>query len=175
MTARTPILTGGCQCGAVRYAVFAPLTNSALCQCRMCQKAFGGAFAALASVSLADLEWTRGHPRLFDSSDEVARGFCANCGTPLTFAYRGRDYLDVSLGSLDDPSAVAPEGQVWASSQMPWFGHLHQLPSRDGDDPGYEDTVAAVAASSHQHPDHDTANDGPDAWTPRPSRHWTGK
>jgi len=172
---RTPTYTGGCQCGAVRYAVFAPLESPALCHCRMCQKAFGGAFAALVSVRLSDLDWTRGTPRLFDSSDQVARGFCANCGTPLTFAYKARDYLDISIASLDDPSGVAPERQVWAASRLAWLDRVAELPSRDGDDPGYEDTVAAVAASSHQHPDHDTANDGPDAWTPRPSRHWTGK
>jgi hypothetical protein len=167
----TPI-TGGCQCGAVRYRINGALRGPGICHCRMCQKAFGGAFAALASVSLADLEWTRGHPRLFDSSDEVARGFCANCGTPLTFAYKGRDYLDISLGSLDEPAKVAPEGQVWASSQIRWFGHLHELPARAFDDPGYEETVAAIAASNHQHPDHDTPDDGPDAWTPRPARDW---
>ena len=46
---RKPMMTGGCQCGAVRYALFdAP--ESTVCHCRMCQKAVGGPFAALSKV-----------------------------------------------------------------------------------------------------------------------------
>lgn len=40
-------ITGGCQCGAVRYAIDGPLNNPHICHCRMCQKAFGNYFAAL--------------------------------------------------------------------------------------------------------------------------------
>ena len=44
--AREPVHTGGCQCGAVRYALYAEPTNPHVCHCRMCQKAFGNVFAA---------------------------------------------------------------------------------------------------------------------------------
>ncbi len=43
-------MTGGCQCGAVRYALLSPPTNPHICHCRMCQKAFGSFFAPLAGV-----------------------------------------------------------------------------------------------------------------------------
>ncbi len=42
--------TGGCQCGAVRYELLEKPTGAHLCHCRMCQKQFGGFYAALASV-----------------------------------------------------------------------------------------------------------------------------
>jgi hypothetical protein len=38
-------ITGGCQCGAVRYRITAPFENAHICHCRMCQKAFGNYFA----------------------------------------------------------------------------------------------------------------------------------
>ena len=47
---RKPLHTGGCQCGAVRYALYAEPTNPHVCHCRMCQKASGGYFGAFAGV-----------------------------------------------------------------------------------------------------------------------------
>ena len=35
---RKPVLTGGCQCGAVRYALYAAPDRAGICHCRMCQK-----------------------------------------------------------------------------------------------------------------------------------------
>jgi hypothetical protein len=46
----TVLLTGGRQCGAVRYALSALPEDAHFCHCRMCQKAVGGPFAALAGV-----------------------------------------------------------------------------------------------------------------------------
>ena len=40
---------GGCQCGAVRYRATSLRQDAHICHCRMCQKAVGGAFAALAA------------------------------------------------------------------------------------------------------------------------------
>ena len=47
-------ITGGCQCGAVRYALKSEPTDSSICHCRMCQKAFGNYFAPLTGVPRAD-------------------------------------------------------------------------------------------------------------------------
>ena len=62
---KAPRLTGGCQCGAVRYQLHSSPTKPHLCHCRMCQKAFGSYFAALALVPDGDLEWTRGRPKIY--------------------------------------------------------------------------------------------------------------
>ena len=59
---RVPHLTGGCQCGAVRFAVYAEPPKIGLCHCRMCQKAVAGPFAVLAEVPWGDFAWTRGTP-----------------------------------------------------------------------------------------------------------------
>ena len=45
----TPVMTGGCQCGAVRYALNAQPEGS-FCHCRMCQRASGGPFGVRTST-----------------------------------------------------------------------------------------------------------------------------
>ena len=84
MSESKPVMTGGCQCGAVRYAVHAETYNHHICHCRMCQKQFGGFFAPLVNVRNEDFEVTRGEIATFRSSRDVPRGFCAACGTAAT-------------------------------------------------------------------------------------------
>src|SRR3546814_9016363 len=98
--------TGGCQCGAVRFRVAGKLTDSSICQCRMCQKAFGAYYAPLVSVRGADLQLTRGSLKHFRSSNHVQRGFCEDCGTPLT--YEAVDGIAIAAGAFDDPASVPP-------------------------------------------------------------------
>jgi hypothetical protein len=149
-------ITGGCQCGAVRYAVHAPLFRPSICHCRMCQKAFGAFYAPLVSAPLDAFEVTRGTIAMFKSSDAVERGFCRDCGTPLTFRYVDGDKIDISIGSLDDPTAARPIVQHGLESRMPWLGDLEALPGQTTEDEDSPDLVARIRDTNHQHPDHDT-------------------
>jgi len=99
--------TGGCQCGAVRFRVSAPLGRASICHCRMCQKAFGSFFAPLVSARKAALTWSRDEPGWFQSSNLVRRGFCRACGTPLAYDYGGED-MELAIGAFDQPEAIAP-------------------------------------------------------------------
>lgn len=139
--------SGGCQCGAVRYRI-AELGRATICHCRMCQKAFGGFFGPL--VTAKGLEWTRGAPSLFASSNRVKRGFCNRCGTPLTYDWGGDP--EVSIGSLDDPEAAAPVLQVNPAETLSYFATLHALPVRENPS-AVSDFMAGI--ESYQHPDHD--------------------
>lgn len=125
---RVAALTGGCQCGAVRYALYAQPEDVHVCHCRMCQRAVGGPFAALAPVRQADFAWTKGTPNTFQSSSVAGREYCAECGTPLSFRYLDSDWIDLTLGSLDDPNAVTPAIQYGVESTVAWFATLHTLP-----------------------------------------------
>ena len=145
--------TGGCQCGLVRYALFATPTGAHICHCRMCQKAFGGYFAPLAEVALSDIAWSGAPPKVFASSAVVERGFCGSCGTPLSFRYTDCERIDISLGSLDRPADVPPQRQYGTESRMPFFHDLHGLPATMT-----EDDVPAgrlILLKSRQFPDQD--------------------
>ena len=150
-------ITGGCQCGAVRYALNAPLGRASICHCRMCQKAFGSLFAPLVAVPFSAFELTRGTLSTFESSDVVVRGFCKDCGTPLTFRYLPGENIDVSIGSLDDPSIARPTDQDGIESRLPWFDELHTLPGAVTEDDETPERYALIRRTNRQHPDHDTA------------------
>ncbi|SFZ81843.1 Uncharacterized conserved protein [Devosia enhydra] len=148
---RNETLTGGCQCGAVRFATKL-VGRGSICHCRMCQKAFGGFFGPL--VTTHDGHWTRGEPKWFQSSNAARRAFCGECGTPL--AYETRFGLELAIGAFDDPEAVAPQIQVNPADKLGFFDHLAQLPVRDDAGPEWRDFMAGI--HSNQHPDHDTAD-----------------
>ncbi len=145
-------LTGGCQCGAVRYRLTARPTGENICHCRMCQKASGSPFMAFAGVPVAELVWTRRTPKVFASSAVAERGFCGACGTPLTYRIHPRDRVSITIGSLDRPSDVAPRMQYGLESKVAWLDSVPTLPER-----GIVDFLgSAVRVGSRQHPDHDT-------------------
>lgn len=146
--------SGGCQCGAVRFRVEGPVHHASICNCRMCQKAFGNYFAPLAGVPPKDLEWTRGTPGIFRSSEAAERGFCSHCGTPLTYRVLDNDRISVSLGSLDDPSRVTPTEQFGIEGRLPFLDQILDLPGVRTEDDIPADQLPRFA--SRQHPDHDT-------------------
>lgn len=121
MAAELQTPTGGCQCGAIRYRLPMAPERTHYCHCRMCQRATGNLFAALAGAKKDRLEWTRGKPVFFASSSLAQRGFCARCGTPLTFAYNDAEWIYVTIGSLDDPAIAVPGIHYGVESQVPWL------------------------------------------------------
>ncbi len=148
------VMTGGCQCGSVRYALTAAPERVHLCHC---QKAVGGPFAALAPVRLQDFAWTRGTPASFARSSIAHRDFCAGCGTPLSFRYDDGEWISVTIGSLDRPREVRPERHWGVESRLAWLDTLGSLPTGTTE----ADMSAGHRARyvNYQHPDHDTPPD----------------
>jgi hypothetical protein len=105
---------------------------------------------AFCGVRLHELIWTRGTPKIFASSALAERGFCADCGTPLTYRVLDHDRISVTVGSLDTPAAVAPEIQWGVESKLSWLDSIFTLPPRD------IDTFFGPVVGSRQHPDHGT-------------------
>jgi hypothetical protein len=100
---------------------------------------------------------TRGQRKLFQSSNFVARGFCSDCGTPLTFeaAAGDGDHVALTIGSFDDPSALPPQRQIMLAERIAWVDTLADVPRRTvGEDAASAARYPPVV--SRQHPDHDT-------------------
>ena len=116
---------GGCLCGAVRYAISAPIGALRACHCTHCQKNTGAGASINAVVAGADFAITQGKPKRFttqaDSGRTLFRYFCGDCGSPL-YAHRemSPERIVVKAGTLDDSSALKLTAHIWTKSARPW-------------------------------------------------------
>jgi hypothetical protein len=134
------VATGGCQCGRIRYAARLDSDDAYLCHCGMCRKATGGVSIAFRSVARADLCWTTQPPETFQSSPIARRGFCRECGTPLTFEFLDGGDLDLTVGSFDDPSRFVPRENVSTETILSAWQDVSHLPGIAlADNPGTRD------------------------------------
>jgi hypothetical protein len=97
--------------------------------------------------------WTRGERKLFASSNLVNRGFCADCGTQLTF--EGSGFFDIAIGAFDDPTEIRPAVQIGLEAKLPWVDELGSLPTQSAEAQAKTNAYQAKVVSL-QHPDHDT-------------------
>jgi hypothetical protein len=127
------MLTGGCFCRFVRYRIDASPFDEANCHCTMCRRTSGAAFVTWFTVPRQAFTLMSGEPTSFASSEEATRSFCPRCGTPLTFsARRSLDQIDVTVGSLDEPSEVAPKSDIYVGTKVRWVVLDQALPSFPG-------------------------------------------
>jgi hypothetical protein len=117
-------LTGGCLCGACRYAVTAPPLMAYACHCTDCQTQSGSAFALtmLVSTEAFDLSGALTTTnRTTPGGRSLDVSFCAACHVRL-FA-RGTAspaFTSIRVGTLDDANWVQPIAQFYPGSALPW-------------------------------------------------------
>lgn len=145
------VQSGGCRCGVVRYEVSGPPTWSAGCCCRDCARAHGTPFVAWVGFPPDRVKFLTTVPHVYVSSAGVLRGFCAECGTAISY---GRDpaydtaepLLYVAAASLDDPEAFRPTEVVWYSQRPGWFHLSGDIPMHDTVSPEHANRAYNSAA-----------------------------
>lgn len=115
-------LTGGCQCGRVRYEIGAVPTFFYLCHCTECQTQTSSAFGESlrcdpASVTVTgELATTR---RVAESGTVRLGDFCPECGVRIQHRSEGDPgRLNIKAGTLDDASWLVPAGHIWTRSKQ---------------------------------------------------------
>jgi hypothetical protein len=132
---------GGCFCGAVRYEVSGAPRVLCYCHCESCRRAAGSPAVAWGTFGRSGFRVTRGRMTEFNSSPRVTRGFCAGCGSCLTYSHDGRPAdIDVTLATLAEVAHLAPTMHVWVADKLPWVRIEDGLPQ-------FSATPSAGAAS----------------------------
>lgn len=121
--------TGRCLCGAVSFIVEGDPRWVAHCHCESCRRSAGSAVATFVGFRRSQLRYLTGEPRTYESSPGVRRSFCAECGTPLSYAAdRFGDEIHLYLCTLDDPDDFPAEVHVHHGERVAWFEIHDALP-----------------------------------------------
>ncbi len=112
---------GGCLCKAIRYSFSGVPLSSIVCHCATCRRASAAPAVAWLTLDRVRFQFLSGSPRIFLSSADVVRRFCAACGTPLTYENAGSpNTIDVTTASLDFPDLHPPTMEVWLEHKLAW-------------------------------------------------------
>jgi len=118
-------LTGGCQCGGIRYEVVGTPQQVVACYCTDCQRQSGSAFGMALVVNKEDFSITQGEPKIYASKSEAGRakigGFCSECGNRIFHKNKVRKgKVSVKPGTLGDTSILKPDVHIWTGSKQSW-------------------------------------------------------
>ena len=120
--------SGQCLCGRIRFTS-SQTPRVHYCHCSMCRRASGGAFAILAWLPQQSVVWST-NPAVRRSSPIAQRGFCADCGTPLTLQYDDSSDIAVLLGAFDRAQDLAPLHHYGIEGRLSWVDIGHGLPEQ---------------------------------------------
>jgi hypothetical protein len=124
--------TGGCHCGAARFAFNASPTATFYCHCSDCQRTTGSPFSVELMVPSGGFE-VMGKLATYtvtgDSGSAVHRRSCARCASGL-FLECDADpgFVFLKAGALDDARGVEPEMHIFVSAKQPWVRIADDLP-----------------------------------------------
>ena len=124
------VISGGCHCGRIRYAVEGEALTHALCHCSDCRKSAGAPMVAWATFADDEFALLQGDLTTFNSSGTAMRSFCPKCGTGI--AYRNDEYLpgiiDIQSATLDDPDTLPAGAHIQVAERIGWMAEAHSLP-----------------------------------------------
>jgi hypothetical protein len=126
------LLTGKCECGAVRYRVADEFVYAGNCHCSNCRAATGSAFKPFAGIEREKLEIVEGADTLLVwGSDDANHTRCGICGSLLFSVVRDGAYVHVAMGSLADDPTIRATDHIFVGSKAPWFEITDDLPQAD--------------------------------------------
>ena len=125
--------TGSCTCGDIQYEILGELIDVAFCHCSKCRRTLGAAFGSYARVITDMFRWVSGENliRKYESSPNVYRCFCGNCGSPLGVLGEDGKLTWVTLGTVEGDPGMRPEAHIFVGSKAPWYEITDDLPQFD--------------------------------------------
>ena len=125
---RSPKIEGGCFCGKIRFQIDGEIRKVLNCHCSMCRRTSGAPFVSWLLVPIKNFSYLSEEPKHLQSSELGERWFCDNCGTPIACIVHSDKapdkkpkYIDITLGSLDEPGVFVPDGDFHEDTKLKWL------------------------------------------------------
>lgn len=115
-------LTGGCNCGAVRFEVTEPLVFAAYCHCTRCQRRTGTGAAASAVTAPGSFSITSGRDKLrvWEPDPGGKKVFCARCGSHIYAENTNHSFFAVRMGAFDGDPGIRPSVRQFVAYAAAW-------------------------------------------------------
>jgi hypothetical protein len=116
-------LTGGCNCGAVRFEVTEHPLGAAYCHCTRCQRRTGTAASPSAAVVPGSFHVLAGEEVLKAWKPEGGweKWFCGECGSQLFARSPGApEQVGIRMGAFDGDPGVRPSARQFVAYAAPW-------------------------------------------------------
>jgi hypothetical protein len=115
-------LTGGCNCGGVRYEIDEPLVSANYCHCTRCQRRTGTAASAQGRVVPGSIRVLQGEElvREWKPEDGFGKCFCSACGSALWSRNHEGEIASVRLGTFDSDPGIRPSYRIYTTYAVPW-------------------------------------------------------
>jgi hypothetical protein len=127
------VIHGSCLCGRVRYDIVGSFEVLSHCQCSMCRKHHGAAFATFVSVPLSGFRWLSGESEIstYQSSNYGKRTFCGKCGSVTPVAEADSGVVLCPVGNLDGEFGFRAQSSRFAGSRTSWHATMGELRQRE--------------------------------------------
>ncbi len=124
---------GGCICGAVRYEIDLTDANTLACHCTDCRKHMGTPFSVFTVIPSNQFRWISAPEKTVQISKKASRLFCGSCGTCLKWeGVEATHEAEINAMSLDSPSLVNIDEEIFVKSRLPWMKPLEDTPQFEG-------------------------------------------
>lgn len=132
------MITGNCECGRVSFEVDGEISDFSHCHCSQCRRLHGAAYATFAGVARSAFRYVSGESdvKVYKSSSDHDRVFCAECGSNIMVALEGEpDDFYVCMGTVNGEPSLPPGYHIYAGSKAPWHEINDDLPQYDAESP----------------------------------------
>lgn len=115
-------ITGGCNCGAVRFEISQPLLGASYCHCRRCQRRSGSASSPNAHPAPGSFRVVSGEERLrsWRPDNGMEKWFCGDCGSSLFSSRPDGEAAGVRMGAFDGDPGVRPSLRQFVAYAASW-------------------------------------------------------
>jgi hypothetical protein len=128
-------LTGGCDCGYLRYQLDSSPLFVHCCHCRWCQRETGASFALNAMIEADRVPLLNGDPEIVNTPSASGAGQlisrCPKCRIAVWSNYSGagETIRFVRVGTLDEPDHLPPDIHIFTESKQPWIELSDTVPA----------------------------------------------